>query len=97
MVKGKTVDGFKFSIEEEVLKDFMFLKALNQAQSNEMSEALDGTIKIVSCIFNNDDKEREFYEFLKAKHNGRVPVQVLSENVRSIILKLQENEETKKS
>lgn len=97
MVKGKTVDGFKFSIEEEVLKDFMFLKYLNMAQSDDFSESLDGTIKIVSCIFNNDDKEREFYEFLKAKHNGRVPVHVLSENVRSMILKLQEIEETKKS
>ena len=97
MVKGKTVDGFKFSIDEEVLGDFMFLKALNMAQSKDASESLDGTIKIVSCIFNDDEKEREFYEFLKAKHNGRVPVSVLSENVRSIILKLRENVETKKS
>lgn len=97
MVKGKTVDGFKFSIDEEVLKDFMFLRALNMAQSKDASEALDGTIKIVSCIFNDDVKEKEFYEFLKAKHNGRVPVQVLSENVRSMILKLREDKDIKKS
>ena len=97
MVKGKTVDGFKFSIDEEVLKDFMFLRYLNMCQSKNTEEALDGTIKIVSCIFNDDDKEREFYEFLKAKHNGRVPVNVLSENLRSIILKLKENDDIKKS
>lgn len=97
MVKGKTVDGFKYSIDEEVLQDFMFLKALNMAQSDDVSIALDGEIKIVSCIFNDDLKEKEFYEFLKAKHNGRVPVQVLSENVRSIILKLRENKDVKKS
>lgn len=97
MVKGKTVDGFKFSIDEEVLADFMFLRALNMAQSKDASEALDGTIKIVSCIFNDDVKEKEFYEFLKAKHNGRVPVQVLSENVRSMILKLREDKDIKKS
>lgn len=97
MVKGKTVDGFKFSINEEVLQDFMFLKALNMAQSNDASEALDGTIKIVSCIFNNDVKEKEFYEFLKSKHNGRVPVDVLSNNVRSMILKLKESKDVKKS
>lgn len=97
MVKGKTVDGFKFSVDEEVLKDFMFLKYLNMCQSKDAAEALDGTIKIVSCIFNNDDKEREFYEFLKEKNNGRVPVNVLSENVKSIILKLRENSEIKKS
>lgn len=97
MVKGKTVDGFKFSIDEDVLKDFMFLKYLNMCQSKKPDEALDGTIKIVSCIFNDDDKEREFYEFLKEKNNGRVPVSVLSENVRSIILKLRENADIKKS
>lgn len=97
MVKGKTVDGFKFAIDEEVLKDFMFLRYLNMCQSKDPSESLDGTIKIVSCIFNDDDKEREFYEFLKAKHNGRIPINVLSENLRSIILKLRENDEIKKS
>lgn len=90
MVKGKTVDGFKFSIDEEVLNDFMFLRALNMAQSKDPSESLDGTIKIVSCIFNNDENEREFYEYLKEKNNGRVPVEVLSNNVKSIIEKLQE-------
>lgn len=97
MVKGKTVDGYKFSVDEEILQDFMFLKYLNMAQSDVMSEALDGTIKIVSCIFNDDEKERDFYEFLKAKHNGRVPVHVLSENVKSIIQKLKESNEVKKS
>lgn len=97
MVKGKTVDGFEFSIDEEVLEDFMFLKALNLAQSDDISEALDGTIKVVSCIFNDDVKEKEFYEFLKAKHNGRVPVKVLSTNVRSMVLKLQESKDVKKS
>lgn len=97
MVKGKTVDGFKFAIDEEVLKDFMFLKYLNMCQSKEPAEALDGTIKIVSCIFNDDEKEREFYEYLKERNNGRVPVEVLSKNVKSIILKLKENSDIKKS
>lgn len=97
MVKGKTVDGFKFSVDEDILEDFMFLKYINMAQSDDYSEALDGTIKLVSCIFNNDEKEREFYEFLKAKHNGRVPVPVLSDNVKSIVLKLKEVPEIKKS
>jgi hypothetical protein len=97
MVKGKTIDGFKYSVDEEVLQDFMFLKYLNMCQDPNPSISLDGTIKIVSCIFNNDDKEREFYEFLKAKHNGRVPVKVLADNVRSIILKLRETPEIKKS
>lgn len=97
MVKGKTCDGFKYSIDEEVLKDFMFLKYLNMCQSHDPQEVLDGTIKIVSCIFNDDAKEREFYEFLKEKNNGRVPVDILSNNVRSIILKLRENNDIKKS
>lgn len=97
MVKGKTVDGFKFSVDEGILKDFMFLKNLNMCQSKDPSVALDGEIKLVSCIFNNDDKEREFYEFLKAKHGGRVPVDVLANNVRSIIQKLKEDPDIKKS
>lgn len=97
MVKGKTVDGYKFAVEEEVLNDFLFLRALNMSQSDNMAEALDGTIKIVSCIFNDDAKEKEFYEFLASKHNGRVPVDVLSNNVKSIVMKLRENPEIKKS
>lgn len=97
MVKGKTVDGFKFSVDEDVLKDYMFLRALNMCQSTDPAEALDGEIKLVSSIFNNDKKEKEFYEFLKAKHNGRVPINVLAENVRSIILKLREEPSIKKS
>lgn len=97
MVKGKTIDGFKYSIDEGVLKDFMFLRALNLCQSSDPGEALEGTIKIVSVIFNDDNKERAFYEFLKARNGGRVPTDVLSNNVRSIILKLKENNEIKKS
>ena len=71
MVKGKTVDGFKFAIDEEVLKDFMFLRYLNMCQSKDPSESLDGTIKIVSCIFNDDDKERFVDEYMQMKKDGK--------------------------
>jgi len=97
MVKGKTTDGFKFSVDKGVLEDFMFLRALNMAQSDDPAVSLDGTIKIVSVIFNDDEVEKDFYEFLKKKNNGRVPVKVLSENVRSIIAQLREDPDIKKS
>lgn len=97
MVRGKTPSGFKFSIDENVLQDFLFLRALNMAQDKNPSKALDGTIRLVSIIFNNDEKETEFYEYLASKNGGRVPNNVLSEELKSIILALREKSEIKKS
>ena len=95
-IKGTTPLGYKFSIDEGVKTDFNFLRALNDSQSKEADKALDGTIHLVSVIFNNDKKEKEFYDYLTEKHGGRLPLEILSNELKSIIVALNEDKQIKK-
>lgn len=90
-IKGKTPSGYQFKIEEGVLKDIEFLRALKDATSKDGKRQLDGTFNCISVIFNDEDKEREFYEHLKAHNNGaRVTVEQLGAELNSMFLALNE-------
>lgn len=98
-IKGKTPMGYKFSIDEGVIRDIDFLRALNDTTSGDTKRVVDGTFKCISVIFNDEEKEREFYEFLKAKNKGaRVSIEQLSTELNSMFLAINEaNGEIKKS
>lgn len=96
MIKGKTPSGYKYSIDEGIKTDWLFLKALSESESEDINIKFNGTIRLVSVIFGNDKTEKEYYEFVSAKHNGRVPMNILSEDLKSIVLKVNERNETVK-
>lgn len=89
-ITGTTTLGFKWKIDVEMLKDFNFLRALRKIHSEDGMEALDGMEDAITVIFNDHEKEEEFYKFLAEKNGGRVPVGVLSAEVKDIITKLKE-------
>jgi len=97
MVKGKTPSGYKFAVDEGIRTDWLFLKALNKANSENVQEKFDGQVHLVSVIFGNDKAEKEYYEFVAAKHNGRVPLDVLTADLKAIVDKIgQGNNDIKK-
>lgn len=91
-IKGKTPSGYKFCIDEGVKTDFNFLRALNDANSNDPVKSMDGTIHLISVIFNDDVKEKEFYDYLTEKYGGRIPVEKLTPEIKSIILALNDED-----
>lgn len=97
-IKGKTPSGYKFSIDEGVIKDIRFLRALNDATGKNSRKQLDGTFKCISVIFNDEEKEEEFYQFLTEKNGGeRVPIEMLGAELNAMFLALNEaNENLKK-
>lgn len=97
-IKGTTPSGYKFKIDEGVLRDIDFLRALNNATGKDGKKQLDGTFKCITVIFNDEDKETEFYEYLKAHNNGeRVSIEMLGAELNSMLLALNEaNGEIKK-
>lgn len=92
MVKGKTPSGFKFAIDDAIKTDWLFIKALEESESEDMKKRLDATIHLVSMIFGSDAKEKEYYEFITPKYNGRVPFEILRQDVTAIMEALNESE-----
>lgn len=98
MVEGKTGSGFSFRVDEDALKDFMYLRHLNMAQSKDGHEALRGMCAIISDIMGTEEQEEAFYSYLKERNNGHVPVDVLTSEMKDIIAVMREkSEDIKKS
>ncbi len=86
MVKGTTSSGFSFEIPEGLDNDFRFVKAYEMTFSGDEEKAMKGVVKLVSAIFaNNEEEEERLYEHLGKKYNGRVPFDVLFEEIKEII------------
>lgn len=84
-VKGKTASGFAFEIDSDVFKDWRFLKAVQDATSDDGGEQLKASMKLVKVLFNDAKQEDAFYEFLAKQNDGRVPVDVVGKEVGEIM------------
>ena len=86
MINGRTQSGFEFHIPEGLDNDFRFVKAYEMTFSGDEEKAMKGVVKLVSAIFaNNEEEEERLYEHLGEKYNGRVPFDVLFEEIKEII------------
>ena len=85
MIKGTTKSGFEFSIPEGLDSDFRFIKAFSLIKSGDEEKALDGAVNLVSVIFSDEKEEERLYKHLAKDHGGRVPLEVLFEELNEII------------
>lgn len=71
MIKGTTKNGFAFEIDESIGGDFRVVEAIADADSDDASAQLRGTVNLVRLLLGEDGKKR-LYRHLAAE-NGTVP------------------------
>ena len=95
-VKGTTASGFEFSIDAEAFKDWRFLKAVRTA-NKKGGDSFEASLDIVTLLFNDQEEEERFYEFLAEQNGGRVPVEVVGKEVGEIMKIVQEKSKAAKN
>lgn len=83
-MKVTTKSGFKCEINERVLDDWRFVRAIAKSKSDDANDKLRGAIDIVSLIMG--DNEEAFYKYLSSKDpDGIVSESVVTDDLVSII------------
>ena len=83
-MKVTTKSGFKCEINERVLDDWRFVRAISKSTSDDANDKLKGAIDIVSLIFG--DNEETFYKHLASKDpDGIVSESAVIDDLVSII------------
>lgn len=90
MAKGKTKSGFKYSVDKATLNDAEFLEAFCKVRKGDNMEIFN----MIETVLGKEQKA-SLYEHVRDK-DGRVPLDVLTNEVSEILAALGENEETKK-
>ena len=85
MIRGITGSGFEFNIPDGMDKDFRFIKAYKKIKSGDEDQALEGAIDLVSAVFANEEEEERFYKHLASQHEGRVPSDILYQELNEIV------------
>lgn len=86
-MKVTTKSGFKCDVNERVLDDWRFVKAIAKSTSDDANDKLRGAIDIVSLIMG--DNEEAFYKHLASKDpDGIVSETAVTDDLVSIIDKL---------
>lgn len=92
MVTGKTSSGYEYSFDESVCQDWRYIKALKNVRkgTKDPGAFIDGATSLVEILFNDPEKEEEYYQFLAEQHGGRVPSDVVFGEVNEIITAIAE-------
>lgn len=94
MIKGTTESGYDFEVNENIIKDFTFLKAYRSANSKDVYKQIDGFTDMIEMLFG--DKVEEYYAFLRDHFKGIVPVDVLGRDIGTIIRAIEADSEIAK-
>ena len=79
----KTTSGFKCEINDNVLDDWRFTKAVARAHSEDDTERMNAAVDLVSLILR--ENENEYYKFVEKKNNGIVTEDTVTKDLQSII------------
>lgn len=83
MVKVKTEDGFKAEIDERILTDWRFTRALVKSQKGTDYEKLEATNAIADMLL-GDDSDR-LCEHIASKNDGFVPATAFMNAIAEIM------------
>lgn len=83
MVKGKTSTGYKFEVNEAILNDWRFTKALSAASAKSDTAKVAGYTQMVSLLLGEEGEERLCEHCMQ--EDGTVPVGKISAEVQEII------------
>lgn len=83
MIKGKTTSGFKFEVNDGIGNDFRVLEAIADADSEDESAKVRGTVELVRVLLGKDGKA-SLYRHLEKIH-GSVPTDAVLAEVTEIL------------
>ena len=90
MYKGTTSTGFEYSINESVITDWRFVSAMAEAESDDASKRINGTVNLIKLLLGDD--EQRMMDHVK-QEDGSIPFDAIN---REIVDMLQEIKESKK-
>lgn len=88
MIKGRTVSGFDFEIDENVVDDMRFIDALAEMDNG----SLIAVSKVASLMFDNEQKQRLYNHLAEQSEDGRVHTEPF---IKEIIEIFNYNQKTK--
>lgn len=83
MANVKTKSGFKCEINERVLDDWRFTRAVAKTHSEDDAERLNAAVDLVSLILR--DNEEAYYNYVADKNDGIVSEDIVTNDLISII------------
>ena len=94
MIKGTTKSGFAFEVNEGISNDFRVLEAIADADSEDESAKVRGSVELVRLILG--DGKKALYKHLEGIH-GSVPVDVVIAEVVEILTACREQSKAVKN
>lgn len=81
-MQGETKSGFKYEIDDRVLKDWRFIEAITEADKGKGVAQLEGARKMIHLMFGDDyDK---FMDHISEQNEGFVPAEAVMAEVKEI-------------
>lgn len=90
----KLSNGFKLNIEKSVVTDWRFVQAVAYSESKDEIKRLKGVVELADVLLG--DQKEDLMDKIAKDNNGAVPTEKVSEIISEIILKLKDEEDTKK-
>lgn len=84
MITGKTKNGFKFSYDERILKDWRFVKAIAETQNDDEIKKLQGATALAELLLGETGTAR-LAEFIASKNDGFVPIDAMMLEITAIL------------
>lgn len=94
MITGTTKSGFSFAVSEDIGSDFRIMEAIADAESEDASEKLRGTVNLVRAVLGNSGKRALYRHVMK---DGVVPSEAVAEEITEILQIAKEKQRTVKN
>ena len=85
-MKVTTKSGFKCDINDKVLDDWRFARAVARTHSDDENERINAAVDLVSLILR--DNEEAYYKYVEKKNDGIVSEDIVTSDLVSIIEKI---------
>ena len=88
-MKITTKSGFELELDKEALNDWRITEAIADAGNDEdQATQLKGVVELTRLVFR--DKKKAYYAHVSKEHDGRVPTEVVNEDITDIFVQLKE-------
>ena len=89
-MEGITKSGFKFKVDERVLKDWRFTMALTKMENRKTAfDALQGMNEMAELLLG--DQIGDFFNHIKEKNEGFAPFEVVTAELKEILEQFPKN------
>ena len=88
LVKGTTKTGYKFELDDRILKDWRFIQALAKSQKGTDLEKLESANDLVNLVIGQKNIEK-FMSRIQKNNEGYIPIDAVMLEINGIIESIQ--------